>query len=171
MKIIRKDVAYVQNNDIARLMHSSSMIPASLFDSLFSTGCFIVVDENRYDFVEFRNEEDIEFFEGIDWIVDYDELNKLSDEQLEELGNKIVNEQNNIADAYNFMTQFERKKNQHLIEKYEKLEHQLNSISAFALFRRGKIEMTLPEEIIPNKAEEKKDAKKLLKSLFNRKKK
>ena len=71
MKIIKNDVAYVQKNDIARLMHSCSMIPASLFDGLFSKGCFIVTDENRYDFLEFRDEDDIDFFRCVDWIVEF----------------------------------------------------------------------------------------------------
>lgn len=173
MKIIKNDVAYVQKNDIARLMHSCSMIPASLFDGLFSKGCFIVTDENRYDFLEFRDEDDIDFFRCVDWIVDYDELKKMSDDQIVELGNEIVHEQNKIAESYNFMTEFERKKNQNLIQKYDCLEHKLNSLTCFVLFRRGDISMKLPEEICENnvlsdKVEEKKGVKKLFKSIFNK---
>jgi hypothetical protein len=68
---------YVQMNDIMRLNQTDETIPTSIYEKFF-TGIFIVDESNRMDFVEFSQPEEIEFFESMDWIVDYKQIRDLS---------------------------------------------------------------------------------------------
>ena len=69
-----KRVVYVQRNDLAMLDASSLVVPGSCL----ITG--LVDDSNRYDFVRFEDPRVVEFFEGIDWIVDFKSLKGQDDE-------------------------------------------------------------------------------------------
>ena len=69
-----KRVVYVQRNDLAMLDASSLVVPGSCL----ITG--LVDDSNRYDFVRFEDPRIVEFFKGIDWIVDYKAFRGKSDE-------------------------------------------------------------------------------------------
>ena len=69
-----KKVVYVQRNDLAMLDASSLVVPGSCL----ITG--LVDDSNRYDFVRFEDPRIVEFFKGIDWIVDYKAFRGKSDE-------------------------------------------------------------------------------------------
>ena len=61
MKIINSDSAYVQKNDIAYLNSFDLPIPFSIFMKVFGNGVTIINDSNRYDFVKFDEESEIEF--------------------------------------------------------------------------------------------------------------
>lgn len=71
MKIITNDAAYVQMNDLMHLNQSDLPIPASVFMKVFGHGIVIIDDSNRFEFAKFEEDDDIEVFKNIDWIVDY----------------------------------------------------------------------------------------------------
>ena len=62
MKIITNDAAYVQLNDIIHLNQSDLPIPASIFTKVYGDGVFYVGDDNRYEFIKFDEESEIEQF-------------------------------------------------------------------------------------------------------------
>ena len=92
MKIITNDSAYVQKNDIAYLNSSDLPIPASIFMKVFGNGVTIINDSNRYDFVKFDEESEIEYFKGLDWMINYNEVKDLSEEFKNSIGEKEYNE-------------------------------------------------------------------------------
>ncbi len=82
MKIITNDSAYVQKNDISYLNLSDLPIPASIFMKVFGNGVTIINDSNRYDFVKFDEESEIEYFKDLDWMIDYNEVKDLSEDEI-----------------------------------------------------------------------------------------
>lgn len=111
MKVITNNTAFVQKNDITYLNQSDLKIPASIFMKVFDRDVIIINNRNRYDFVEFDAPEEIEFFKGIDWMIDYNEVKDLSEEEIITLGQSIVEEKNRIAQKFNSMEINERKRN------------------------------------------------------------
>ncbi len=69
MKIITDNAVYVQKNDIAYLNQIDLAIPASVFMKFFGNG-IVINDSNRYEFVKFEELEEIDFFKGIDRMID-----------------------------------------------------------------------------------------------------
>ena len=144
MKIIRNDKVYVQKNDLALLNRSDESIPAIVYYKMFEGGMMIVGDFNRDEFVEYNAAGAIDFFKNATWILDYDEVKDLTEEELDSLGEEIIDQRNSIATMYNGMTQEERAKNQALPTQCKFLEYKLMMLRDFELFKRGKKELTLP---------------------------
>ena len=63
MKVFANGKVYVQNNDLQYLLRTCDgiSIPSSIINKVFGD-VFIVTDDNRYEFVEFSNPEDVDFF-------------------------------------------------------------------------------------------------------------
>ena len=66
MKIITNNSVYVQKNDFVYLNESDLSIPVSIFMKVFGKGVTIINDGNRYDFIKFDEESEIEYFKAID---------------------------------------------------------------------------------------------------------
>lgn len=137
-----KRVVYVQRNDLAMLDASSLVVPGSCL----ITG--LVDDSNRYDFVRFEDPRIVEFFKGIDWIVDYKAFRGKSDDFYADAYNLTVAEMNDIAQKYEGMFEFEKKEHQDMLERYELLDHKRNSIWSIYDALNGKISMPFP--IVPD---------------------
>ena len=79
MKIITKDCAYVQYTDIAELIDAlivtKAECPQSVLETCYGT-TFTCNSDNQFEFMEFYNEEAIEFFKNLNYIVDYDDVFK-----------------------------------------------------------------------------------------------
>lgn len=147
MKIVTDKKVYVQKNDIAYLNQTDLPIPASIFMKVFGHGIVIIDDRNRYEFIEFTEPEEIEFIKKIDWMIDYNEIKDLSEEELMELGNHIAEESNKIARKYNAMTTEKRKQNQHLVFEHELLEFKMRSLKDIILYKRGELKINLPKDL------------------------
>ena len=161
MKIVTDSAVYVQKNDIAYLSSSDLAIPASIFMKVLDNGKFIVNDSNRYDFIKFEEESEIEYFKGLDWMIDYNEVKDLSDEEFIKLGRSIAEEQASFVEQYNAMDKEERIKNQNLAHKCELLEFKYYSLRDILWFKQGHIKMKLPKEL---------GKKSFIKTIFNKNK-
>lgn len=152
MKIITNKKAYVQLNDLSYLMRAmeDESIPASIVNKVFGQ-VFICTDSNRYEFETFDSPEEIEFFKNLDYSVDYMELKDLSDEEIIEYGNSIVNKQNEIADKFNSMSDEEKEKNRNLVKEHELLQFKMLSVRDILWMRNGKLKVKLPSEVAPLK--------------------
>lgn len=171
MKIIRNDVVYVQKNDMGFLNQTDLAIPVSIFMKVFGNGITIIDDSNRFEFVKFEEASEIEYFKNLDWIVDYDSIKDLSEEQIIELGQMVAQERNRIAQTYNVMSKDDREKNMHMIAECEKLDFKMYSLRDVIWFKKGQFKITLPDGVdypeMHNKVE-KKGLRRLLKR-FSRK--
>lgn len=147
MKIVTGDKVYVQKNDIAYLNQTDLPIPASIFMKVFGAGIVIIDDRNRYEFIEFTEPEEMEFFKKLDWMIDYNKVKDMSEDELIELGKSMAEKSNEIAEKYNAMSQEKRKQNQNLVVEHELLEFKMHSLKDIIYFKRGELKIKLPEEI------------------------
>lgn len=171
MKIITNNSVFVQKNDIVYLNQSDLAIPSSIFMKVFGNGIVIIDDSNRYDFIEFNAPEEIEFFKGIDWMIDYNQVKDLSEEETIALGQSIAEEKNIIAQKLNSMTPEEREENINMVSQYDLLDFKIYSLRDVLWFKQGHIKMELPEGVeFPAGFEQEKGIRKLIKTMFNKKK-
>lgn len=169
MKIITDNAVYVQKNDIAFFNRTDLLIPASIFMKVFGNGVVIIDDSNRYEFVEFNTPEEIKFFKMIDWIIDYDEVKDLSEEEIIALAQNIADEKNNIAQMFNSMTLDERDKNIDMVSQCKLLDFKMYSLRDFLWFKQGHIKMELPEGTsLPVEFAPKNRIRNLIKTIFNK---
>lgn len=165
MKIITENAIYVQLNDIAYLNQTDLEIPVSIFMKVFGGNTVIIDDSNRYEFVKFNLSKEIEFFKGIDWILDYNEVKDLSEEEIIKLGQSIAKEKNSIAHKFNSMKPKKQKDNMNMVSQCELLDFKMYSLRDVLLFKQGHIKIDLPEGIdFPIGFEQEKSQKKLTKN-------
>lgn len=149
-----KEVVYVQMQDIMHLNQSDLPIPASIYTKVF-TGVTIVNDSNRFDFVRFDEEHELKFFRDLEFVIDYDDYKDLTDEQLEEEGQKLAVKANEIAEKWNNMSEEERKQNSNLLQEHENLGYMLNFLSEIYAVKHRKRTMPFPEFVQVPKAKRK----------------
>lgn len=171
MKILTNDGIYVQKNDMAYLTHSETAIPASIFMSVFGVGSYTIIDDsNRYEFIKFTGKEEVEFLKSLDWIVDYNAVKDLTQDELEKMFNELAEKRKTLAQKFNNMPIDERMKNVDIIEMCENLRFKMLSINDVNLFRSGKLAMTLPEGFERTIIEEEKTSgfQKIIKRIFKK---
>lgn len=169
MKIITDNAVYVQKNDMIYLNQSDLEIPTSIFMKVFGGGVVIIDDRNRYEFVEFNAPEEIEFFKGIDWMIDFNKVKDLSEKEIIAFGQSIAKERNRIAQKLNSMTQEEIKENMNMVSQYELLDFKMYSLRDVLWFKQGNIKIELPEGVtLPADFKQEKGIKKLIKTMFNK---
>ena len=150
MKIILKDKVYIQLNDLSYLLKfmEGKPIPASVINSIFGE-VFICTDDNRYEFREFKDEESMEFFSSLSYSVDYAELKDLSEQELMDKGIEVAKKINEVAHVFNSLDEDDRAHHQELVNEYEMLEFQMNSIRDFLWYKQGHIKMNIPSDVEP----------------------
>ena len=144
MKIITDSACYVQRNDLGFLNTTSYSIPASIFNKAFNNSCTIINDRNRYDFVKFDEESEIEFFRSLDWIVDYNDVKDLTDSEIYELTKVVRKEHEKIAHSYNDMSNEDKANNYCMVIKCNLLEFKFYSLRDILWFKQGHIRMNFP---------------------------
>lgn len=147
MKIITQDAAYVQMYDMMFLHETDIPMPYSIFLKVFGQEITIVNDSNRYDFVKFEEPSEIEYFNDIDWIVDYNSVKDLSKRQIRRLIKKTKEEQKSIAENYNPLPNEEKAKKSEMVSRYDELAYKSYGLNSMLKLKQGRIEMTLPEGI------------------------
>lgn len=186
MKILKDNKIYVQKNDMAYLNSSGLDIPASIFMKVFGQGITIIDNRNRYEFIEFTKPEEVEFFKGIDWIVDYDEVKGLSEKELIELGQSIGTAKAEKIYNFNIMPETDRKQQYDRVTMdLELMDFKMYTIRDIIMVKRGQLSFPFPQGVDPLTAqadesvdfEEVKDnskqengVKKFIKSIFRRNK-
>ena len=162
MKIIYENCVYVQKNDIGFLNQTDMPIPGSIYMKVFENNEVTIIDNsNRFEFIKFTKPNEIEYFKNINWMIDYNDVFNLTEDEIIELGNKIAKERNDIAKKYNAMSQEDRKKNYSLIRECELLDFKMYSLRDIMLHKQGKLSFTIPTP--KKKRAKKKGIKKLLK--------
>lgn len=170
MKIITDNKAYVQLNDMGCLINSNISIPSSIIMKVFGKGATIIDDRNRYEFIEFNEPGEIEFFKNLDWMIDYNSIKDLVEEEIIEMGKKIAEENNAIAQIYNAMTSEEQGNHEDLIFQSELLQFKMFSLRDVLWLKQGHISMKLPDEFVPDSRNDSpKGIKRLFKNFFNKK--
>lgn len=163
MKVVTENAVYVQKGDINYLFHSDMSMPKSIFDKVYGQGIVIINNNNKNHFIEFNEPEEIEFLKGVDWIVDYNEIRDLSEEEIIALGQSIAEEKNTIANKYNAMSSEEQEENKNMELLCELLDYKMYTLRDILWFKQGHIKMKLPKAI-----KQEKGIIKLVNTLFNK---
>ena len=176
MKIISDNAVYVQKSDIMQVMQFERTIPAEIVESMFTSGPIIINSSNCFDFVKFTSPASMEFFAGLDWIVDYGEVKDMPEEDILALCNSLADDYNAIAETYNNLTPHQRKINHTLSTECDKKGYKIDGLREFVWFRRGDLPVTIPDEFdLPEsygiKPKERKNVVKRIRTLFNKNKK
>ena len=156
MKIITEEKAYVQRNDLAYLESSSLPIPVSIFNKVFKDKT-VIDDRNRYEFVEFDDPDEVEYFKEIDWMIDYNDVKDLKEQDFKNLALKISTERNKLLHRYRNMYDEDKLKNLDMLERCELLEFKIYSLRDALLFKQGELKFKLPDGV---------DTPKSIKNLF-----
>lgn len=142
MKIITDNAVYVQKFDMTCLNQLGRAIPPSIFMKVSEgTGIVIIDHRNWNEFVKFDAPEEIEFFKSIDWIIDFNEVKDLSEEERTALVNRIEVEKFRVEQKLNSMTQEEKKENMNMVSQYKLLDFKLESLIDFFWVTQGNIEL------------------------------
>lgn len=144
IKIIANDAIYVQKIDIAYLDASNLPIPASIFMKTVAKG-MTINENNKYDFIRFDEASEIEYFKGLDCIIDCDVANGLSEEEIIEAMENVQKERLSIAREYNSMSIEERRLHPDMVRRCELLEIKYYSLGDLLLIKQRNIALKLPE--------------------------
>lgn len=147
MKIITDSCVYVQRNDIAFLKHTGFPIPSSIFFKVFDNERATITDNDSSKFVKFDEDNEIEYFRMIDFIVDYNSVKDLSEEQIMELVQCISREKENIALKFSTMSKVEQKNNVDLTFEYERLNFKMDTLIDILHFKLGDSKIKLPRGV------------------------
>jgi hypothetical protein len=145
MIIFKSKCVYVQKNDLGFLNSADIAIPASIYSKVFGSGYTIINDNNRYDFVKFDEDSEIDFFKGLDWMINYDKVKDLSEEEINKLLVSIAEENDSVVKKYNAMSPEERAKHPDMAQRCDQLEFKFYSLRDVLWFKQGHITMELPE--------------------------
>ena len=172
MKIIKDNKVYVQYCDITHLMEALAGLkiscPNSIIEKCFSNG-FICIQDNRFDFIEFEGLEAVEFFRNLDYIIDYEKVKDLSEDELTQLGSDINKKINKIVEEYNSMSEKDKNNNyERAITECNLLKYKMISVRDFLWFKQKHIEMKLPTQKT-SKIPKQNKIKILIKNLFRKK--
>ena len=137
MKIITKNAAFVQKSDIIQLNLYNAEKLNPTFMKVFGNSIIIFDNCNINEFVEFNEQKEIEFFKNTDWIIDYNEIKKLSEEEIFDLARSIIKEKNTIFQKLSTMTNEEREQNTNLVTDYEFLQFKLTSLQDALWLKKG----------------------------------
>lgn len=145
MKIITNHLAYVQKIDLEFLKYRLHSLPQSISSKIFENSEIDVDDFNKYDFFKFDDVSDIEFFKGIDWIIDYDSIRNLTDIEIKAMGRTYVERLEQITKILYKMTS-DNKDYENVLLQYKLLHYQITSLNDILDFKSGLLKMTLPNK-------------------------
>lgn len=124
MKMVIGRTLYVQKIDLEFLKYRLHSLPQFISSKIFESRKINVDDNNKYDFFRFEDIDEIEFFKGISWIIDYDSLIALTDQDIKKLSNDYED----------------------ILLQYKLLNYQIASLNDFIDFKSGRLKITLPRE-------------------------
>ena len=141
-----KEVVYVQVQDIMYLDSTVPVIPASIYLKLLGDeGKVFVTDANRFDFVRFESEEEVDYFKKMDFIVDFNEYKNYTDKQMYEVCNKFIKKANELEKAWSEMSDAEKKQNKQMLQEHDHLEYILSWLFEICAIKLDRGRTSLPD--------------------------
>ena len=148
MKIFVDNSVYVQKEDVAYLYMTSLDLPDSIYTKVFGQGMIVFDNSNRYDFIEFSEPSEIDFFKKIDWIIDYNEVKNLTEEELIKLGKEIAKEKKRKVKGLNGMPSSQRIKNyDRVLTELECLDFKMHTLRDIILLKKKELDYPFPEYV------------------------
>ncbi len=167
MKIVRRNVGYIQLDDLVTLSEFHMHIPISIIEKVADRGLIKVTDVNRFTFIKLSPREELDFLKSVEGLIDYDEVRDLSKEEIIALAESYEEERIRIANDFNAMSLEDRKKNRGMMNYFALLERKQYALRNFqwfieGVFKREGIEFSLPKGVeLPRQMTESKKHKRL----------
>lgn len=148
MKIYDKETnkIFVQKSNIVLLSHSYVGIPKSIINKVYG-GITIITNNNKFEFMEFNEPDEIEFFRKLDWIPEYCDYRDLTEKQILSCVEKINKEKDNMFIDYDKLKKKDLVKMKKLFSIYDLLELKTYSITEILLNNQGLNVIPFPEEV------------------------
>ena len=147
MKIITNNSAYIQIKDLEKLFNSSLKIPKSIEYSVYLSSNNTTNSLDKNDFISFNNPSDIEYFNNINWMIDYNKLKDYSLIKLIKLAKKIEREQEKVSKVIDEFAIIKNYIDPKYFEQYELLDYQLYSLFDIIKYKLKPLQKKLPKEI------------------------
>lgn len=138
MKIFRNNILYVQKRDLNYLLIFNIDMPPILKENLKRID---LTDNNKNDFIRFRTKEEINYYNSLPWLIDYDEYSETDEIELLEIGNVIGQKLKTITNKDNY-------NNKEKLKEYKILALKLQTLRDFFWYKRGFINTQIPLECL-----------------------
>ena len=142
MKRFIENKLYIQISDIIFLLSGEYAVPESLHEFLFTKYKVIDNSKSGNEFVCFDNPDDIEYFNNLSFITDYDIYMRVSMDILENIIENITCKKRQIELRINNI----KNPSKELKEKYKIITLKATDISNIYLYRTNKINLDIPGE-------------------------
>lgn len=137
-----KEKVYIQVSDFTTFTKVDRPIPAGIYWKAMNYK--FQSNDDKYNFIEYSDPEEVEFFKNFDYIVDYKEVKDKDIKELQALAKIANDEANEISDLWNELTPEEKKLNVALSNKYMLLHHKIQDY-AFVLWNKQRhIKLNMP---------------------------
>lgn len=151
MKIVRDNKVFVQNKDLLKTMQGSITykvgIPNEVVGKVFNESFHVDMDEMD-EFVGFEEEDSIVFFNRLPFIVNYDEIRKLSEEEIIQKIKETMAVISGVCANYNKI----KKKNSSFdydqaLTTINLLEHKFHDLRTILWAKQGHCYINMPYEL------------------------
>ena len=160
MKIIQDDAVYVQKIDLKFLKYYHRILPENISKKIFENPKIDLDDYNKYDLFKFDEPQDIEFFQSLDFIVDYMVIKDYNNDELENYAESCQKELESISQQL-YTTDKKDPEYATISSRYKVLSYRQISLYHISEFKSGLLDMPLSKT-------NKQGMKKLINKVFSR---
>lgn len=136
MKILKNNKIYVQKIDIEFLKYTMGILP----DNILTT--INLDDYEKYDFLCFTNEEDIEFFKNLECLIDYNEFENKDTDEIKETGERLVGEFEFISKSL-YQGTLDSDEYKKTMKRYKELNHMITSLRDLMDYKLGLLKLNI----------------------------
>ena len=157
MKVINDNVAYVQKIDIGNISTYDMPMPSSIF--LMAIGeNYNLNDKLGSEFVKFTDPNDVDFFKNVEWILDYNEVINIDEEDIVLLIQELILKREKMVNGYDFNS-IESIKNLNLAKECNKIDLLIESLNYVLKVKKKTVNFEMPDNV---ETSNKKDGLKVL---------
>lgn len=139
MRVLTGNTLYVQKIDIEFLKYTMHTLPNSATDKIN------LDDYNKYDFIPFTDKNIILYLSSLDCIIDYQEIEKLTPEDIRKKGITLASEREK-ATSIIYQSKEGSEEYKEAMYKYKILNHLLTSLEDISDKKNGLLKITIPSE-------------------------
>lgn len=139
MKVLTRNTLYVQKMDIGFLKYTMHTLPDSALDKIN------LDDYNKYDFIPFTDKDIIAYLNSLDYIIDYQEMEKLklTPEELKEIGSSLASERETVTSII-YKCKKGTEEYKEAMYRYKILSHLLASLTDISDIKSGLLKINIP---------------------------
>lgn len=139
----RTTIVWVQLQDLIHLITVSDIpILPSIFEKIFDGN---IDSYNKKKFVKFTEDEEVDFFKKVNFIIDFNEYFNLTDSEFAEKSLELEEEVKEKMLELNGFSDEQKRKNANLFNQICNREYMIKSMDEIYLIKKGKIHYEFPQ--------------------------